>query len=129
MKINWLNFVLFAVALTLLALLAPVGVAATLLACITNRDAIRPMVYFSQTCGSMAWAIDILGNVLCKDFFDAILIKPTGYRFGEVGETISSVLGKNERDGTLTRAGAWLVAVLDWLDPDHCRNAIEPQFG
>ena len=48
----------------------------------------------------------------------------TGYKFGVEGETISSALGKNERDGTLTKRGKQLVKLLNWLDKDHCRKAI-----
>lgn len=46
------------------------------------------------------------------------------HHFGNIDETISSVLGKNQRDGTLTKRGKWLAGFLDKRDPNHCRNSI-----
>ena len=45
--------------------------------------------------------------------------------FGDERETISSVLGKNERDGTLTNAGRMLCWILNVLDKNHCKNSIK----
>ena len=69
---------------------------------------------------ALAWAIDVLGNVLCADLFNVILIKHGGYRFGEVGETVSSVLGVNKMNGTLSKTGEKVAALLGKIDPDHC---------
>ena len=48
-----------------------------------------------------------------------------GYQFGVIGETISSALGKNQRDKTLTTTGKILVFILDFLDENHCENSIK----
>ena len=50
----------------------------------------------------IATAIDANGNIICEDLFDLVLIKSNGYQFGNRKETVSSVLGKNQRDKTLT---------------------------
>ena len=50
--------------------------------------------------------------------------KENGYQFGAVGETISSALGKNQRDKTLTICGKILVSILDFLDKNHCIKSI-----
>ena len=47
-----------------------------------------------------------------------------GYGFGKTGETISSALGKNERDKTLSKKGKILVKILDFFDENHCENSI-----
>jgi hypothetical protein len=74
-----------------------------------------------------AWAISIdqLGNVVCKDLFNDVLILPTGIPFGNPDETISSVLGKNKQANTLSKIGKGLDWLLNRLDPNHSINSIE----
>jgi hypothetical protein len=74
---------------------------------------------------SIAISIDASGNVVCKDLFNLTLKKKGGYAFGKRKETISSVLGKNQRDGTLTGLGKALAFVLDKIDPNHCLKSID----
>ena len=50
-------------------------------------------------------------------------IKP--YLFGNIDETVSSVLGKNQKLGTLTKSGRWLNRLLNKLDENHSIDAIE----
>lgn len=69
--------------------------------------------------------VDVLGNVLFQHFFNLVMIYPEGYKFGRIGETISSALGKNQRDGTLTPSGTKLCSILDYLDKDHCKKSIQ----
>jgi 8-oxo-dGTP diphosphatase len=74
---------------------------------------------------SIATSIDASGNVVCKDLFNLILIKKGGYAFGNRKETISSALGKNQRDNMLTGAGKAIAFVLDKIDKDHCLKSID----
>jgi hypothetical protein len=78
----------------------------------------------------IALCIDILGNVSCRYLFNLTLIKidNTPNRFGKVGETISSVLGKNQLDDNLTDTGLVLVNILDFLEKDHCLISINNDF-
>ena len=68
--------------------------------------------------------VDILGNIICGTFFNLVLIKDSTYRFGERPETVSKVLGINEMNGTLTDLGKRIVWILDKIEKDHCKNAI-----
>jgi ADP-ribose pyrophosphatase YjhB (NUDIX family) len=52
-------------------------------------------------------------------------IRPGGYAFGNRDETISSALGRNKRNGTLTGFGRTMDAVLDFIDPNHSLNSID----
>lgn len=74
---------------------------------------------------SFAVDVDRFGNHQFRTLFNAILRKPHGYKFGDFRETISSVLGKNQRDNTLSRLGKLLVWILDKIDPDHCLKSIK----
>lgn len=73
---------------------------------------------------SSAVTLDCLGNREFRTLFNITLIKDSGYRFGNFNETISSVLGKNQRDNTLTKTGKALVWILDTIDKEHCRKSI-----
>lgn len=77
--------------------------------------------YFSST----AINIDKFGNREFRSLFNKVLIQPQGYQFGNDKETISSVLGKNERDMTLKFMGKFMVSLLDKIDKNHCRNSIK----
>ena len=70
-------------------------------------------------------AIDVFGNVFFKHLFNWALRHNVGYKFGSQGETISSVLGKNQRDNTLTKTGKGLALLLDTIDPNHCFKSIK----
>ena len=77
--------------------------------------------YFRST----ALSIDIWANREFRTLWNVKLRIENGYEFGREGETISSALGKNQRDGTLTKKGKTLVAILDFLDKNHCENSIK----
>ena len=71
-----------------------------------------------------ALAIDRFGNSQYKSLFNAWFIKEKGYKHGNINETISSVLGKNQRDETLTKFGMLITKILDRMDENHCKESI-----
>lgn len=71
-----------------------------------------------------ALAIDRFGNSQYKSLFNAWFIKEKGYKHGNINETISSVLGKNQRDETLTKFGMLITKILDRMDENHCKKSI-----
>lgn len=77
--------------------------------------------YFRST----AVNIDKFGNREFRKLWNLMLRKSNGYEFGNVEETISSALGKNERDGTLSRTGRVLVWILDKIDKNHSLKSIK----
>lgn len=76
--------------------------------------------YFKQT----AIDIDRFGNRNFRCFLNTTM-QVNGYEFGDVRETISSALGKNQRDGTLSWFGKWICSALDGMDEEHCKNSIK----
>lgn len=120
-----INALLLIAALVLAAFCFPLGVFFKLVEAIRRRKTIRLAVYLSRSFREGALAIDILGNVVCGDMFNAFFIKHGGYYFGKQRETISSALGKNLQRGTLTKAGRLLAAILDFIDPNHCIKSID----
>lgn len=73
---------------------------------------------------STAINIDIFANREFRATWNKFLKTTYGYKFGNAGETISSALGKNQRDGTLTQLGILLCSILDFIDKEHCKKSI-----
>lgn len=117
--------VLAFVSLFLAAILYPLGLALTFIINLYKRRWKFSFKRLDQQFLSIATSIDASGNVICKDLFNLILIKKGGYEFGKRKETISSVLGKNQRDKTLTRTGKVIVFILDKIETDHCLISID----
>ena len=76
--------------------------------------------YFLET----AVDIDKFGNRNFRTFLNATMRVRNGYKFGNVNETISSALGKNQRDGTLSWFGKIICKILDTIDKNHCEKSI-----
>lgn len=77
---------------------------------------------------SSAINLDKFGNREFRTLFNKTLINDKGYRFGNINETISSVLGKNQLTGTLTNIGKILVWILDKIENDHSLKSINKNF-
>ena len=88
---------------------------------IVNRKYGNTKGYFRST----ALSIDIWANREFRTLWNDKLKIDGGYEFGRIGETISSALGKNERDKTLSKTGKLLVKILDFFDENHCENSIK----
>lgn len=74
----------------------------------------------------IAASFDQTGCVAYGGFFNWLFLKPGAtYLFGNYYETISFVLGWNEREGQLSKTGELMVKILDWLDKDHCKKTLE----
>jgi hypothetical protein len=73
---------------------------------------------------SSAVNIDKFGNREFRTLFNKILILDDGCKFGNMEETISSVLGRNELKGTLSNTGKVIVWILDKIDKNHCFKSI-----
>ena len=117
--------VLAFVSLLLALILYPLGLTLTFIINLYKRRWKFSFKRLDQQFLSIATSIDASGNVICKDLFNLILIKKGGYEFGKRKETISSVLGKNQRDKTLTRTGKVIVFILDKIETDHCLISID----
>jgi hypothetical protein len=74
---------------------------------------------------SSAVNLDKFGNREFRTLFNKVLINDRGHRFGDIEETISSVLGKNQLTGTLTKCGLILVWILDKIENDHALKSID----
>ena len=78
-----------------------------------------------------ALELDVWANYHFRTLWNTVLRKVGGYAFGVIGETISSALGKNQRDRTLSIPGwvlvyiLWAIDVKFWFKGGHCINSIK----
>ena len=80
--------------------------------------------YIANSIQSIALWIDQIWNVVGRDLFNRILIQEDWHKFWNVHETISCVLGHNQRDKTLSKLWEKLANLLDKIEKDHCKKAI-----
>lgn len=80
-----------------------------------------PSGYFLST----ALNLDKFANREFRTLWNTVLITKDGYKFGHIDETISGVLGKNKRAGTLSKSGIFLANILDAIDENHCIKSID----
>jgi hypothetical protein len=113
------------VAVLMSAMLFPFGLLTTFITNLWKRKLRYSFKRLDNQFLAIATSIDASGNVVCMDLFNLLLKQKTGYSFGNRRETISSVLGKNQRDGTLTKLGVFVAYVLDKIDKNHCFKSID----
>lgn len=114
-----MGFILVLIALIILCIIGiPIILFGTIISLIKHEG----NLYYKN----IAISIDQFGNVLCQYLFNLILITKNGYKFGNIDETISSVLGKNYKLHTLTILGYFLsVKILNSLDKNHIEKSID----
>ena len=126
------SLVLFLIAGALSVVLLPLGIIWTIgeiLVRIFSSDQkksafAKSLWFLTATLHSLALWLDQIGNAVCRDMFNRLLIEEDGYKFGKVQETISSVLGKNQLLDKLSLTGRALVVLLDLFEEDHCLKSI-----
>ena len=112
--------ILAILSIVLSVILFPIGVVFTMIKNLYKKRWKYAFKNLDNQMLAIATSIDASGNVVCLDLFNFVLIKKNGYKFGKRKETISSVLGKNQRDATLTKLGCLFVELLDKIEKDHC---------
>ena len=126
------SLVLFWVAGILSVILLPLGIIWTvgeilvrIFSSSQKKSAFTKSIWFlTATLHSLALGLDQIGNAVCRDMFNRLLIEQDGYKFGKVQETISSVLGKNQMLNTLSLWGRILASILELFEEDHCLKSI-----
>lgn len=118
-----IEFLVLSIAIILLYFFLPVVVVFYIVKYLLTGNKRELKVWFFRS----AREIDVFANVVGCDLFNAIFIVDGGYKFGNPKETISSVLGKNQRDKTLSLAGNLLRWILDLIDDNHCIKSINDE--
>jgi len=121
-KVNPLfGFLLFLISILLLVLTGPIGF---LYGC-CHGLLTRGITGIGEYLLKVSISIDQLGNVLMQHLLNALWVREGGYLFGNRDETISSALGKNKTQQTLTGFGRLIDSILEFIDPNHSLNSID----
>ena len=126
------SLVLFLIASVLSVVLLPLGIIWTvgeilvrIFSSSQKKSAFAKSIWFlTATLHSLTLWLDQIGNAVCRDLFNRLLIEEDGYKFGKVQETISSVLGKNQLLDKLSLTGRTLVVLLELFEEEHCIKSI-----
>jgi hypothetical protein len=111
------GFILLIIALILSVVLLPIGFIFQII--VTLFRSIDTYLF------QIAKSIDQHGNLVCAELFNLTLIKRKGYKFGDMDKTISFVLGVNAETKTLTYLGKKVCNLLNVIEKDHVKKAVE----
>lgn len=79
---------------------------------------------FKEWHKKLAKTKDAYGNVLIQYPGNLLLIKKDGYKFGQIFDMISKVLGKNKIQKTLLPFGKFWANTLNFFDKNHVENSV-----
>lgn len=117
----FIGLILFVISLILMALTGPLGFIYGIFHALFSRG----FSGIGEFLLRIAISVDQLGNVIMQHLLNVLWVKKGGYQFGNRDETISSVLGKNKKNGNLTRLGIAIDKILDFIDPNHSLDSID----
>ena len=115
------GLLLFIISILLFVITCPLGFIYGIFYLLFKHGITKIGSYFLE----IAIAIDQLGNVIMQHLLNTLWVKKEGYAFGNRDETISSAIGKNKQQGTLTSFGMFIDKTLDFIDPNHSLNSID----
>lgn len=121
-----MGFLAYIVSVILSTIFVPIGIIYGFVKIFYKQTIRKALHDLDNKFFDLGYSKDQHGGVSCKELFNDILItKDSKHKFGNPDETISSVLGKNRRDNTLTWCGKALCWILGLFQKDHEIRAIE----
>ncbi|MBC7535109.1 MAG: hypothetical protein H7258_05390 [Ferruginibacter sp.] len=121
-----MGFLAWVVSFLLSLFFVPIGMIYGFIKCFNGHSLKQAFKTLDNKFFRMAVSKDQYGNVVCEELFNSTLRKKESkHSFGDEDETISSVIGKNLRDDTLSIAGKVLNKILCFFQKDHALKAIE----
>jgi hypothetical protein len=113
------GILLFLLATIFKSLIAPIGYIYGTISSLIKRE-------WNIWNGDLAIAKDQYGNGICKYILNDLLIeKDSKYKFGNIDETVSSVIGKNKIADSLTHLGSFIDKILNKIEKDHSIKSID----
>jgi len=115
-----MGFLLGVIARMIFITFLPLAIVATLIVRFRSLEKLDSHLY------NIALSIDQFGNVVYRYIFKALFItKYSTFDFGNADHTVSYVLAVNKRNGHLTTIGYFIAWLLDKIDKDHLKKALE----
>lgn len=116
-----IGFILFILSVLLIIISSPFGILYGIFYSFYKKSLSGLGSFFLE----IALSIDQLGNVVMQHLLNLLWIKKNGYKFGNPDETVSSVIGKNLKNKSLSSFGQVISNILDKIDPNHSLNSID----
>jgi len=121
-KVNpFIGLLLFTISLILIVITGPLGFIYGILHTFFQKGFSGTGAFFLK----IAISVDQLGNVIMQHLLNLLWVQKGGYLFGNRDETISSALGKNKENDTLTIFGKTIDKILDIIDKNHSLDSID----
>ncbi len=117
----FIGLLLFIISIVLLIFTGPLGLIYGFFHILFSRG----FIGIGEFLLKIAISVDQLGNVIMQHLLNLLWVKKGGYKFGNRDETISSALGKNKQNNTLTGFGKSIDKILDIIDANHSLNSID----
>jgi 8-oxo-dGTP diphosphatase len=119
---------LFILAIIIYIIILPCSIIHSIIKFIISKEYIKILLFFANFFKSHALGINQTSNRAFNVFFNDIMIKDDSiHSFGDIDETLSSVLGKNKLKNNLTIFGSILDFILTIFDENHTIKSIDKQ--
>jgi len=107
----------FTLAFILSVILTPIGLIYGLIKSFYKFQFISALKSIDTKLYNISCIIDLLGNIICFELFNDILItKQSKHLFGKRNEQMSVIQKRNQEDKTLTAIGEWLTQQLQKIN-------------
>jgi hypothetical protein len=117
---------LFILAIIIYIVILPIAIIHSIIKFIISKEYIKILFFFTNFFKSHALGINQTSNRAFSVFFNDIMIKDDSiHSFGDIDETLSSVLGKNKLKNNLTIFGRILDFILNIFDKNHTIESID----
>jgi hypothetical protein len=119
---------LFIVAIIIYIVILPIAIIQSIIKFIISKEYIKILLFFTNLFKSHALGINQTSNRAFNVLFNDALVKDdTIHSFGDIDETLSSVLGKNKLKNNLTLFGKIIDFILTIFDDNHTIESIDKQ--
>ena len=122
-----MSIILFIIALVLVIGLGVIFLPLTFIYYLVTLKWKEGFKAFERWILKIAKSLDQLGNVLCSVPFKYIFLKKGVDWLEDEDLTVSYVIAIMKNEGKLSIVGRFLAWLLDFLDKDHLKKAIENQ--
>lgn len=118
------SILLVIIAILLIGIFVPFSIIFTIIILLFGFSIKKVYYYICDLLYNIALSLDQFGNVTCMYLFNYLLIKNNSNGFGNVDETVSSVLGRHKLNNNLTKVGKLLDNILNIFEKNHTLKSI-----
>ena len=120
-----INLIIFVFAPFTIVLLTPVNVILVFLIDWKRKGLKKAIIGITKYFRESAYRWDVFGCSELRTLWNCTLKTKEGKEFGKRGVSLSSDIGMQEVDGTMSRTGAVINCSLFLAERNHCRKAYE----